>query len=73
MSKKVKLVNSPFEFEQVGFNAADRWFRQDKGYFNKDQTVFTFHPDFSVRLQMRSADEQFEAAVAEMVKELVTV
>lgn len=33
---KIQLVNSPFDFDEVGVKTATRWFTQGRGYFTPD-------------------------------------
>lgn len=41
---KIQLVNSPFDFDEVGQKTALRWFEQGRGVFTTDGKTLVLHP-----------------------------
>lgn len=40
---KIQIVNSPFDFDEVGEKTANRWFKQGRGTFSEDGKTLTLH------------------------------
>ena len=63
---KIRLLNSPWDFDEVGDKAADRWLKQGKAYYTPDGLMLKDNFVLGIMRRQR-ADQLFESAVAESV------